>query len=970
MKFITCCLFCLAAILCEAQILADFPITFKEAPVYTHLCESIDGKYFMYGDIVNYGDEFVADLIKVDGTGARVPGFKTVQTDALVRQVVPLPSGQLLMSGDFRYINGIRRPNVVRLNADGSVDESFALANNPSVVAMVVQTDGKVVATSGSTWATNLIRYKADGSIDPSFNFSLEEEDATIEGLYLDLAGHVFVGITRWAGTNSLVKLKTNGDVDESFHYEWSYQGLPIGTIVFQADGRLVFSASHAEFGSQYEHLMRVNADGSKDDTFHEALANGIVLETGGRKNGNLILSIGWVGIDNNWCSVAELDKDGNFIRSVISDSFRNVNSISEDSGGNLLLTGYFEKIDALPIAYSVKVKPDNTVDASFKLPVSSVREYPIGMQMAAQSTGKLLVPSTRWGFQRLNPDGTVDHTFEAALALSGDFPLVEALAVQDDDKIIVGGQTIFSNPLSLGRLNADGSFDATFQIGKGPQNSDNSAWVKKVIIKSGKIYVIGYFETFDDHPSPGLAILDGNGKWIGPVENWHPTYSQNYDMGVQSDGKIILLPPGTSPMVRLNADGSKDDSFVSTDVPFGFNIDAQDRILMYGWFMDTRRRKGLIRLDKNGVLDEGFASTDLNADFGSFNFVEPLPDNLIAVGGSFNGYNNMSSPAVMILDDDGSPVAMNNPLDSALSTATAAVYHNKALYMFGRFSSGHGMNVTAGAKIVFSDTTLGRFVVKAQTDEATKLTWRNNVENATGTRIERSTPDDAHFEVIDELAPNVTSYTAKDLQELTPYYFRITGYNASYASSFVGHDSTLIAPQPSMPATKVTDDSFTANWKAIPLTDSVLLQVSSDNFITYLPGYEKRIVKGTNSNTVTGLAVGQQYTYRVKRFRNGKSSGFSEVVAINIVLAAEENVLSHLQVYPNPARTQLTITLPENTRHASANVHSLQGTRMANYTLNSGTSQLDVQALPAGVYILAIAVDGASKNVKFVKVQ
>jgi uncharacterized delta-60 repeat protein len=974
MKFISCCLFCLAVITCDAQILTDFAVPFKEEPVYTHVRESVDGKYFIYGEIVKYGDEFVGDLLKVDATGTRVAGFKTVQTDDLIRQVIPLPSGKILVRGDFRYINGARCNNVVLLNADGSVDESFALQNSQRVWSIALQSDGKIVsATAGPEkyWGGKLVRYNADGSIDPSFNFAPLPDGSMINEIYMDPADHVFVTYFSWTTGGKLVKLKANGDVDNSFHYEWSYYGLPIGTIIFQPDGRLVFSAMHVQLGASTFSLMRVNVDGSTDNTFYAAASRGIIIEVGGRQNGNLILSTGWTGIDDQWCSVAELDKDGHFIRPVISNTFRDVESISEDSGGNLFMSGFFEKVDNLPISYTVKVRPDNTADPSFQVPISSVRGLPHDIQLAVQSTGKVLAPTSTKSFQRLYPDGTVDDTFEAALTLSGDYPAVYSVVVQDDDKVLVGGGGIFPDPSpSFGRLNADGSFDATFQIGKGPQSSGGPGSVRKAVVKLGKIYVIGDFDSFDDHSSPGVAILDMNGKWIGPEKNWQPTYNGNYDIDVQSDGKIILLPPASATVVRLHADGSKDDSFAQTLTPFGFRVDAQDRIYMRGWFFDDQGRRDLVRLDKNGALDPGFKTTFLNSDFGQIYFVQPLPDNMIAVGGAFNGYGDTSSSAVMILDDEGSLVGMNNPLDSILSTATAGVYRDKTLYMFGRFSTGHGMKVAAGAKIVFSDTTLGRFVVKAQTDEAAKLTWRNNVKNATGIRIERSTPDDAHFEVIDELAPNVTTYTAKDLEELTPYYFRITGYNASYASSFVGHDSTHLAQQPSLPATKVTDDSFTANWKAIPLTDSVLLQVSSDNFTTFLPGYENLILKGTNSITITGVEVGQQYDYRVKRFRNGKSSDFSEVITTDIVLAAEEGVLSHLQIYPNPTRTQLMVTLPENTRQASASVHSLQGTRMANYALSSGTSQLDIQALPAGVYILGIAVDGASRNVKFVKLQ
>jgi len=962
MKFTTCCLFCLVVITCKAQLLADFDVPFSEPPTYTQMCESVDGKYFVYGDIERYGNEFVGDLLKVDATGTRVPGFQTVQTDGLVRQVIPLPSGKLLMRGDFRYINGVRRNNVVRLNADGSVDESFALQNK-NVGSLSLQSDGKMLAAGDN----KILRFNADGSLDPSFDFTVPA--TAFDGrLFLDPGDHVFVAITTWVGPSSLIKLKSNGDVDDSFHYTWSFYGLGIDQIVFQNDGRLVFSATHAEPGASTYHLMRLNPDGSKDDTFYEAIARGIVQDVFGRKNGNIIFSTGAYDIDNQFCGVAELDKDGHFVRPVVSGALRNVSTINEDSGGNLLLTGFFEKIGDTDISYTAKVKPDNTVDLSFKVPIANIRSVLTGnKQMAVQSTGKVLL-TTSTSLLRFYPDGTIDNTFVPALPGSDPY-YMGPVAVQEDDKIVVAGNSVIVGPTVLGRLNADGSLDATFQAGKGPQSDGAPGSVARVIVKPGKIYVAGYFNSFNEHPSPGFAILDMDGKWIGPEKNGLGDNRQINDIDVQSDGKIILLTVARE-AVRLNADGSKDDSFLPAVTGFGFRVDALDRIYMRGWFNSGQGRTALVRLDKNGVVDNSFKTSLVDMSFGQFYFVQPLHDNLIAVGGAFNGFSNASSPAVMILDDEGSRVAMNNPLDSTLSTALVATYRDKTLYMIGRFSSAHGMKVAAGAKIVFSDTTLGRFVVKAQKDEAAKLTWRNNVKDATGIRIERSTPDDTHFGVIDELAPNATSYIAKDLQELTPYYFRITGYNDSYSSSFVGHDSTLIAPQPALPATKVTGDSFTANWKAIPLTDSVMLQVSSDNFVTFLPGYEKLILKGTNSATLTSLEVGQQIGYRVKRFRNGKSSDFSEVVTTSIVLAAEETVLSRVQVYPNPTRTQLTVTLPENTRQASASVHSLQGMRIANYTLNSGASQLDVQTLPPGVYILGIAVDGGSRNIKFVKLQ
>ena len=68
--------------------------------------------------------------------------------------IVPTADGKILVGGIFTTYNGVARKNILRLNADGTLDTSFDPGTGPSnsVFAMAVQTDGKIII--GGSFAT------------------------------------------------------------------------------------------------------------------------------------------------------------------------------------------------------------------------------------------------------------------------------------------------------------------------------------------------------------------------------------------------------------------------------------------------------------------------------------------------------------------------------------------------------------------------------------------------------------------------------------------------------------------------------------------------------------------------------------------------------------------------------------------------------------------------------------------------
>jgi hypothetical protein len=286
---------------------------------------------------------------------------------------------------------------------------------------------------------------------------------------------------------------------------------------------------------------------------------------------------------------------------------------------------------------------------------------------------------------------------------------------------------------------------------------------------------------------------------------------------------------------------------------------------------------------------------------------------------------------------------------------------------MTGRFCK-KGVDIKSATKLIFPiDQDIASYKVKATSDSSLMLNWDGNFNGADKIIIEKSSPDPSNFQITATISPTLKSYEAKNLDEVTPYYFRIKGENEFYTSSyFEGKDTTFISPQMALPATEVTPDSFIANWKYLPETDSCLLQVSDNEFASFVNGYEGLIVK-SGSKSISGLEQEKIYHYRVKRFKSNKASDFSNAIAVNIITGLEESQLK-VEVYPNPVSDYLSINLAEPLHNANVIIHSVNGEIVANYQIEQTTSEIGLQCLPSGIYILTVTSAGNSKTFKLVR--
>ena len=241
-----------------------------------------------------------------------------------------------------------------------------------------------------------------------------------------------------------------------------------------------------------------------------------------------------------------------------------------------------------------MRFNSDGTLDTTF----SFSRDYSSVDAVAPAPGGKLIVAAdkTNYGVAdsqqhrlcnilRLNQDGSIDATFGPARSTDGGE--VRIITVNADGTIFVCGRfTSFNGQPSYGivRLLSNGSLDPAFApvtmtCSANPFGGSGNCgvWSAPVTDGDSKIIIAGDFVSVDGVNAPCVARLNSDGT-LDTGFNASGFVSQGFFGGtpkpirgivVQSDGKIVIggrfngPPNNRIPLVRLNADGSRDSSYI-----------------------------------------------------------------------------------------------------------------------------------------------------------------------------------------------------------------------------------------------------------------------------------------------------------------------------------------------------------------------------------------------------------------------
>jgi uncharacterized delta-60 repeat protein len=167
--------------------------------------------------------------------------------------------GKIVMGGFFTSINGTERNCIARLNADGSLDSRFdpGTGANDSIYSVAVQADGKIVLggdffTINGTTRNHIARLDADGSLDDTFDPGTGADDR-VNSVSVQTDGKIVLGGEFYSINDTeryfIARLNTDGSLDATFDPGTGLNNT-VYSVAAQANGKLILGGQFTSFYS------------------------------------------------------------------------------------------------------------------------------------------------------------------------------------------------------------------------------------------------------------------------------------------------------------------------------------------------------------------------------------------------------------------------------------------------------------------------------------------------------------------------------------------------------------------------------------------------------------------------------------------------------------------------------------------------------------------------------------------------
>ena len=594
-----------------------------------------DGKIIVGGNITTVDGVAASGLKRLFPDGTLDTSFQppAVASNFNYFSIDVLPDGKILAGGQ-------------RLNADGSVDNTFATI--PNVFRMKALADGKVLAAGGPGFA-KLRRYNSDGTLDASF--SIVDTNGGISDIVVFDDGKIMLGGNFSQISSStvryLVKLHPNGARDLDFSPDGFGLNGNVVKIQPRSDGKLWIAGGFTTYDDVPRNKVAViHPTGRLDDSFTGTQSVGAITVADFEvlPGGKMLM-----GFLENFAlnTIFLYNQDGSVDSSkplFVSRGGR-VNYITQQPDGKVLMVGNFQYANGAARRSAARLNLDGSLDTTFVPGFPNV--YNIN-KVAVQADGRLLYVMEGGAVMfRMHPNGAHDASFFASQIISPAY--LRDIAILPDGKILVCGEVNGSGKVY--KLETNGANDASFSI-----PNFNGIVNRLIVLPDGKILVAGEFTQQDANVRNRIARLNADGS----LDNaFNPPGGANgaiNDMQLLADGKIMIAGAFTEVngaanqhrVARLNADGSTDTSFAQSlavnDQITSLAIEANGKAIVGGNFSQIggATRMGLARLNADGSPDASF-NPSVNISAGGVSDVYLQTDGKLLIGGQFTKANGQS---------------------------------------------------------------------------------------------------------------------------------------------------------------------------------------------------------------------------------------------------------------------------------------------------------------------------------------
>lgn len=262
--------------------------------------------------IIKLNQDLTIDYSFTGGTGFAGPYSDVYQGESILQQ----PDGKIVATGFFTSYSGVSKNRIVRLNTDGSIDNTFNVGSGfvgtpvPYTTVLGIDSLGNIIVPGSFTTyngvsvpMSRLAKLSSGGTMDMTFSATtgfagggfvpqcvLVNPD---DSMYVTGYFSSFSGIS----ANRIIKLQSNGYKDNSFNYGTGFNSSSNNPIyTFRISGESSFyivGTNYTDFGftgfttyngTPVNRILKLKSDGTIDPSFNSG--TGFSGGTGNTANG------------------------------------------------------------------------------------------------------------------------------------------------------------------------------------------------------------------------------------------------------------------------------------------------------------------------------------------------------------------------------------------------------------------------------------------------------------------------------------------------------------------------------------------------------------------------------------------------------------------------------------------------------------------------------------------------------------
>jgi len=305
--------------------------------------------------------------------------------------VVDIDDNEIIyVGGHYTSFNNVTTNRIVGLNSDGSRNITFNIGTGfNNIVRKIKCLNNKILivgdfTTYKGTTVNRIVRLNDDGSIDTSFNTGTAF-NGVAQSIFITDDNKYFIGgqFTEYngVGVNKIVKLNDDGSIDTSFDSnnftfdtnQVSYGAISIFDIKVDNNGKIIFVGDFDKF------VLRLNSDGTKDTFIGGFTSTKRVVFL--LKNDKIYIAGSNTGFytpgNIPYSGIIRLNNDGSIDNTFsVGGSGGAVLGLSfQDFNEKLILTGSFTTWNPLPFPAInptqnriIRLNTDGSIDTSFSI--------------------------------------------------------------------------------------------------------------------------------------------------------------------------------------------------------------------------------------------------------------------------------------------------------------------------------------------------------------------------------------------------------------------------------------------------------------------------------------------------------------------------------------------------------------------------------------------------------------------------